>query len=66
MSLIKIKNLSFTYANAEEPAIKNINLTIDEGEFVLLTGPSGCGKTTLCRCLNGLIPHFYTGGRNAR
>ncbi|MHA1834948.1 MAG: energy-coupling factor ABC transporter ATP-binding protein [Candidatus Baldrarchaeia archaeon] len=61
MSLIKIKNLSFTYANAEEPAIKNINLTIDEGEFVLLTGPSGCGKTTLCRCLNGLIPHFYTG-----
>ena len=61
MSLIKIKNLSFTYANAEEPAIKNINLTIDKGEFVLLTGPSGCGKTTLCRCLNGLIPHFYTG-----
>ena len=61
MSLIKIKNLSFTYANAEEPAIKNINLTIDEGEFVLLTGPSGCGKTTLCRCLNGLIPHFFTG-----
>ncbi len=61
MSLIKIKNLSFTYANAEEPAIKNINLTIEKGEFILLTGPSGCGKTTLCRCLNGLIPHFYSG-----
>ncbi|MCJ7722142.1 ATP-binding cassette domain-containing protein, partial [Candidatus Bathyarchaeota archaeon] len=27
----------------------------------ILTGPSGCGKTTLCRCFNGLIPHFYNG-----
>jgi len=61
VTLIEIKNLSFTYANTEEPALKNINLIINEGEFVLLTGPSGCGKTTLCRCLNGLIPHFYNG-----
>jgi energy-coupling factor transporter ATP-binding protein EcfA2 len=36
-------------------------LTIEKGEFVILTGPSGCGKTTLCRCFNGLIPHFYAG-----
>ncbi|MEM2092443.1 MAG: ATP-binding cassette domain-containing protein, partial [Candidatus Bathyarchaeia archaeon] len=36
-------------------------LKIERGEFVLLTGPSGCGKTTLCRCFNGLIPHFYGG-----
>lgn len=36
-------------------------MRIKSGEFVILTGPSGCGKTSLCRCLNGLIPHFYGG-----
>ncbi|HEY49789.1 MAG TPA: ABC transporter ATP-binding protein, partial [Dehalococcoidia bacterium] len=39
-----------------------VNLDIGDGEFVLVTGPSGCGKSSLCRCFNGLIPHFY-GGR---
>jgi energy-coupling factor transporter ATP-binding protein EcfA2 len=34
---------------------------VEKGEFVLITGPSGCGKTTLCRCFNGLVPHFYQG-----
>jgi energy-coupling factor transport system ATP-binding protein len=42
--------------------LEDINLEINDGEFVLLTGPSGGGKSSLCRCLNGLIPHFY-GGR---
>jgi energy-coupling factor transporter ATP-binding protein EcfA2 len=34
---------------------------MNKGDFVILTGPSGCGKTTLCRCFNGLVPHFYNG-----
>ena len=42
-------------------ALESLNLSVDKGEFVLLTGPSGCGKTTLCRCLNGLIPNFHPG-----
>jgi len=41
--------------------MENVNLSVEKGEFVVLTGPSGCGKTTLCRCLNGLIPNFYSG-----
>ena len=41
--------------------MRNVNVEIEKGEFVVLTGPSGCGKTTLCRCLNGLIPNFYSG-----
>ncbi|MBS7607211.1 ATP-binding cassette domain-containing protein [Candidatus Bathyarchaeota archaeon] len=61
MAIIRASNLTYTYPFAEKPAFKNVNLEIERGEFVLLTGPSGCGKTTLCRCFNGLIPHFYGG-----
>ena len=61
MPAIAAKNLSFTYAGAEKPSMEDINISIKKGEFVILTGPSGCGKTTLCRCLNGLIPNFYSG-----
>lgn len=61
MAIIEARNLTYTYPFAERPAIEGVNLTIERGEFVLLTGPSGCGKTTLCRCFNGLIPHFYGG-----
>jgi len=59
--LIKIQNFTFYYSGAEKPALKNINLEIDDGEFVLITGPSAGGKSSLCRCINGLIPHFYGG-----
>lgn len=61
MAAIAARNLSFTYAGAEKPSMENINISIEKGEFVILTGPSGCGKTTFCRCLNGLIPNFYSG-----
>ena len=59
--MVKLDNLSFTYNGAIKPALQNVNLTIEDGEFVLITGPSGGGKTTLCRCFNGLVPHFYGG-----
>jgi energy-coupling factor transport system ATP-binding protein len=42
-------------------SLHDINLTVSDGEFVLLTGGSGCGKTTLLRLINGLIPHFFEG-----
>ncbi len=59
--MIEVKNLTFTYTGSNKPAIKNINFSIDQGEFVVITGPSGCGKTTLVRCFNSLIPSFYRG-----
>ena len=61
MGIIEVRDLRYSYPNATSPALKGIDLTIDKGEFILLTGPSGCGKTTFCRTLNGLIPHFYNG-----
>jgi energy-coupling factor transporter ATP-binding protein EcfA2 len=60
--LIRLREFSFTYNGAEKPALSKINLTIEDGQFVLITGASGGGKSTLCRCFNGLVPHFY-GGR---
>jgi len=61
MSIIDIKDLTYTYPGGTKPSIRDVSLTVEKGEFVILTGPSGCGKTTLCRCFNGLIPHFYAG-----
>ncbi len=53
--MIKLKRLSIQYGSVS--ALKETSLTIQPGEFVLLTGPSGCGKTTLGMALTGLIPH---------
>jgi len=61
MPIIETKNLTYTYPGATRPSIKDVSIKIEKREFTLITGPSGCGKTTLCRCFNGLIPHFYQG-----
>ena len=61
MAIIETENLSYNYPEASRPSIQDVSIKIEKGEFVILTGPSGCGKTTLCRCFNGLIPHFYSG-----
>lgn len=61
MALIETRNLTYTYPGGTKPSLLNVSIKIEKGEFTLITGPSGCGKTTLCRCFNGLIPHFYQG-----
>lgn len=59
--VIEFQNFSFQYYSQAEPTLKNINLTIYEGEKVLICGPSGSGKSTIGHCINGLIPHSYKG-----
>jgi len=61
LSIIEAKGLTYTYPGASKQSLQDVSLTVEKGEFAILTGPSGCGKTTLCRCFNGLIPHFYAG-----
>lgn len=74
--MIELKNVNFTYTSESEElfeennvslnksiggSLHDIDLTIADGSFVLLTGPSGCGKTTILRLINGLIPRYYPG-----
>jgi energy-coupling factor transport system ATP-binding protein len=61
--MIRFENCSFHYGGEQGTGegVDNINLTIKDGEVVVLCGSSGCGKTTLTRLINGLAPHFYPG-----
>lgn len=58
--MIEIKNVSFSY-NESEYGVNGINLSVSNGECVVLTGESGCGKTTITRLINGLAPTHYSG-----
>jgi len=59
--MITFENVTFSYPCEDHPAIREVNLTIKSGEFVLVIGNSGAGKSTILRCINGLIPHFSGG-----
>ena len=59
--VVEFRDFSFQYFSQAEPTLHDINLTIYEGEKVLIVGPSGSGKSTLGNCINGLIPFSYPG-----
>ncbi len=62
MDLIRFEKFFYRYKGNEEYALNDINLRIEKDDnFVLLCGETGSGKTTLIRCMNGLIPQFYSG-----
>ena len=62
--VIEFKDFSFQYRVQAKPTLNNINLTIYEGEKVLIVGPSGSGKSTISNCINGLVPFLYEGDIN--
>ena len=72
--MIEFKNVTFEYSTGagiekgsaggvdekiSNGSLRGVNLSVAEGEFILLTGSSGCGKTTILRLINGLIPNFF-------
>lgn len=59
--MIEFRDFTFQYDSQAEPTLKKINLTINQGEKLLIMGPSGSGKSTLGKCLNGLIPQNEKG-----
>ena len=74
--MVDLKNINFEYNSGDglergsaggvdekisNGSLRGVNLSVAEGEFLLLTGGSGCGKTTILRLINGLIPNFFEG-----
>lgn len=59
--VVVIENLSFRYPGADADVLRNVNLTIERGDFVAVVGGNGAAKTTLCKSINGLIPHYWAG-----
>jgi energy-coupling factor transport system ATP-binding protein len=64
--MIRFDDVSIQYADAPRPALEHVDLTIDEGELVLVMGRTGTGKSTLLRAINGLVPHFSGGTLKGR
>ena len=61
MPIVNLQNVTYKYPLTDVNVLENVNLQIEEGEFVAVIGPNGAGKSTLCYALSGFIPHFYKG-----
>ena len=61
MAIVNLQNVTYKYPLTDTPVLQNINLQVEEGEFVAVIGPNGAGKSTLCYTLAGFVPHFFKG-----
>ena len=61
MAIIEIDHLSYSYPLTTAPVLRDINLLVEEGEFVAIVGPNGAGKTTLCYGIAGFLQHYFKG-----
>jgi len=61
MAIVNLSNVTYKYPLTDSPALQNISLQVEEGEFVAVIGPNGAGKSTLCYTLAGFVPHFFKG-----
>jgi energy-coupling factor transport system ATP-binding protein len=61
MNVFELDRVSYSYPDAQRPALAEVTVQIGSGEMVVLAGPSGSGKSTLLRAASGLVPHFFGG-----
>jgi energy-coupling factor transport system ATP-binding protein len=61
MALVELNNVTYTYPTTDDPALKNINLNVEQGEFLAIVGSNEAGKSTLCYTISGFVPHFFHG-----
>lgn len=66
MAVIELHNLTYTYPITHKPALRDIHLEVEEGEFLAVIGPNGAGKSTLCYTIAGFVPHFFKGKLEGR
>jgi energy-coupling factor transport system ATP-binding protein len=60
-AILELEGVTYTYAGASAPSLRDVSLRVDEGEMVVLAGRSAGGKSTLLRAASGLVPHFHGG-----
>jgi energy-coupling factor transporter ATP-binding protein EcfA2 len=63
---ISVKNVTYTYPEQDTPALKDVSLEVEKGEYLVIMGRNGAGKTTLCVLLNGVIPNVLGGKMRGR
>ena len=61
MAIVNLQNVTYKYPLTNSPVLNNINLKVEDGEFVAIVGPNGAGKSTLCYTIAGFVPHFFKG-----
>ncbi len=61
MAIVDLRNVTYRYPLTNSPALQNLNLQVNEAEFVAVIGPNGAGKSTLCYTVAGFVPHFFKG-----
>ena len=59
MACIELKQVSYRYPTSKTANLKEVNLTVESGEFIAVIGRNEAGKTTLCNVIRGFAPHFY-------
>lgn len=59
--IISVEHLSYSYPFSKKPALTDVNLSVEKGDFIIVTGPNGAGKTTLLMSMAGAVPHYYGG-----
>jgi energy-coupling factor transport system ATP-binding protein len=64
--LVEVQHLTYQYPGTDAPVLRDINLSVEQGEFVGIVGAAGAGKSTLCLCLTGLIPQTLGGTFDGR
>ncbi len=64
--VLAFEKVSYRYDGMEDWALSEVDLTVAEGEYVLVAGASGSGKSTFCRLATGLAPHFHGGDLKGR
>lgn len=66
MPIIQIEHLTYQYPHTHQPALRDLSLQVEAGEFVAVIGANGAGKSTLCYTLTGFVPHFFQGELSGR
>ena len=66
MAVVELESVSFEYATVPGAGVREVDLTVEAGEIVVVCGPSGSGKSTVTRIVNGLVPNFFEGTLSGR